>query len=538
MFTATATVQNLSYGQSSQRPIDNSAAYIYGLTDDGLHFTMSFYVPGSSTQIMYTFSRNTINDPFTRAASWGWGNTTYGRIYLNNGYYLYNGNIYDDESTLVGAFTGLNGNLYMLYNIPDTNFFVIQAGSAIHTYKVNQDGTIVEFPLSITSSVVRRWGEPLFSEQHTYFLTNKDYESPNATQTNIISITRGSVTYTALIDANAESHDVLTGKKYYKNNGLHIGTMPNNGQIDITPSTSSQNIPAGYTSGGTVSAVTSAIDNNIVGDNIKQGVEILGVTGTYAPTGGDATSDANIQAKYLLEGYSAVSDGQWIQGTMRNYGTTTITYTSEVQSIPTGYYDTLTIPIAQAQNLDGYDECELALQKVNDDKVGYTELNYIQGTGTQYIDTNITVNKNDNITLIEDCAISTDNYAGANGYMQWTGGITNNQLKTVKVEYKNITETISVDDTVISTTSWSSFDGTNVKLGIFKLGDSNNSWHSADSQSGKIYSCKIYNNDTLVRNFIPVKRNSDDVICLYDKVTRAYFLNQGTGNFISGGVKE
>ena len=313
VFAATATVQNLSYSQGSQRPIDDSSSYVYGLTDDGLHFTVSFYVPGSNTQIMYTFGRNTINDTFTRVASWGWGNTTYGRIYLNNGYYLYNGNIYDDESTSVGTFTGLNGNLYMLHNIPDTNLFVIQAGSAIRTYKVNQDGTIAEFPLSITSSVVRRWGEPLFSEQHTYFLTNNDYESPNATQTNIISITRGSVTYTALIDANAESHDVLTGKKYYKNNGLHIGTMPNNGQINITPSTSQQTIPLGYTSGGTISAVDNTIDSNIVAGNIKQNVTILGVTGTFE--GGVMTQEEYDECDELADlilGTTTVTDLDYI----------------------------------------------------------------------------------------------------------------------------------------------------------------------------------------------------------------------------------
>lgn len=166
-------------------------------------------------------------------------------------------------------------------------------------------------------------------------------------------------------DNDALNTDVLLGKKAYTANGELIGIMPNNGQINITPSTSQQSIPAGYTTGGTVSAVTSAIDSNIQADNIKEGVEILGVTGTFMPTGGDATSDANLQAKYLLEGYSAVKDGVWIQGTMRNYGTTTIQRTSEVQTIPTGYYDLLTIPIAQAENLDGYNECLAALEYVN-----------------------------------------------------------------------------------------------------------------------------------------------------------------------------
>ena len=55
--------------------------------------------------------------------------------------------------------------------------------------------------------------------------------------------------------------------------------MINNGNLSYIPSTSQQSIPAGYTSGGTIGAVTSAIDNDIQASNIKHGVDILGVTG-------------------------------------------------------------------------------------------------------------------------------------------------------------------------------------------------------------------------------------------------------------------
>ena len=53
----------------------------------------------------------------------------------------------------------------------------------------------------------------------------------------------------------------------------------------VTPTTSEQTITAGDQYDGlgtvTVSAVTAAIDENIVAGNIKDGVTILGVTGTY-----------------------------------------------------------------------------------------------------------------------------------------------------------------------------------------------------------------------------------------------------------------
>lgn len=56
-----------------------------------------------------------------------------------------------------------------------------------------------------------------------------------------------------------------------------------------TPSTSSQTIlpDTGYTlSSVTVNAVTSSIDNNIKASNIKEGIEILGVTGTLVSPSG------------------------------------------------------------------------------------------------------------------------------------------------------------------------------------------------------------------------------------------------------------
>lgn len=58
----------------------------------------------------------------------------------------------------------------------------------------------------------------------------------------------------------------------------------------VTPTTSQQTIipDTGYTafSEVTVNAVTSAIDNNIQAGNIKSGVTILGVTGSYEGGGG------------------------------------------------------------------------------------------------------------------------------------------------------------------------------------------------------------------------------------------------------------
>ena len=50
----------------------------------------------------------------------------------------------------------------------------------------------------------------------------------------------------------------------------------------------------------------------------------------------------------------------------------------------------------------------------------------------------------------------------------------------------------------------------------------------------KIYTCKLYNNEILERDFIPCYRKSDDVIGMYDTVTQTFYTNAGSGFFTKG----
>lgn len=70
-----------------------------------------------------------------------------------------------------------------------------------------------------------------------------------------------------------------------------VNTTELNGDtLSVTPSTSSQTLtPTSPKNGFTqvnVSAVTSSIDNNIIAENIKKDVTILGITGSYEGSGG------------------------------------------------------------------------------------------------------------------------------------------------------------------------------------------------------------------------------------------------------------
>lgn len=47
--------------------------------------------------------------------------------------------------------------------------------------------------------------------------------------------------------------------------------------------------------------------------------------------------------------------------------------------------------------------------------------------------------------------------------------------------------------------------------------------------TGRMYYCKIYDNDVLVRDFIPAVRDSDGKAGFYDLVTNQFYTNAGTG---------
>lgn len=84
-------------------------------------------------------------------------------------------------------------------------------------------------------------------------------------------------------DGNITSADVLTGKTGYSATGSVSGGMANNGATGGTISTKagSVTIPAGYTTGGSVT-ISSAEQAKVIASNIKSGVTLLGVAGSLA----------------------------------------------------------------------------------------------------------------------------------------------------------------------------------------------------------------------------------------------------------------
>ena len=93
-------------------------------------------------------------------------------------------------------------------------------------------------------------------------------------------------------DANASASEILSGRTAYVNKNKITGEMPNNGAVSGTISTKADTytVPAGYHSGlGTV-GISTTEQNKIIASNIKSGISILGVTGSYSGEAVDVTA--------------------------------------------------------------------------------------------------------------------------------------------------------------------------------------------------------------------------------------------------------
>ena len=113
----------------------------------------------------------------------------------------------------------------------------------------------------------------------------------------------GTCTYNAdTTDANASASDVLSGQTFYGSSGTkQTGTMTNNGAVSgtIDDVSTPYTIPQGYHDGSGTVSVDSTEAAKIIPGNIKDGVEILGVTGTY--TGEGVTAQAKTATPYTTQ---------------------------------------------------------------------------------------------------------------------------------------------------------------------------------------------------------------------------------------------
>lgn len=87
-------------------------------------------------------------------------------------------------------------------------------------------------------------------------------------------------------DATVKVAEILAGKTAYARGAKLEGTMPNNGGVALTISDvdDSVSIAQGYHDGSGKVSILSTEKAKLIAANIKQGITILGVTGTLEPS--------------------------------------------------------------------------------------------------------------------------------------------------------------------------------------------------------------------------------------------------------------
>ena len=190
--------------------------------------------------------------------------------------------------------------------------------------------------------------------------------------------------------------------------------------------------------------------------------------------------------------------------------------------------------------------------------IGYTEVEYLESTGTQYIDTGINVNTTTSRyeTKINPSSVSgtigifgTRNYSSANQSsmnvfiisgtfrLDWVTGNGNYNVRNISSDTE-YTISITRGLATINNVDYTSGETTSIDSTYpFYIGSFNNVGSVFSTGfSGKIYYSKLYNNNILVFDGVPCYRNSDNEIGMYDLVSNTFFTNQGTGTFNVGPV--
>ena len=105
-------------------------------------------------------------------------------------------------------------------------------------------------------------------------------------------------------DATVAVAEILDGKTAYARGAKLIGTMPNKGAVNGTIATKAGEftIPTGFHDGSGKVSIDATEQAKIIEANIKEGVTILGVTGTLAPASG-----VKAQSKTVTPGTSELS---------------------------------------------------------------------------------------------------------------------------------------------------------------------------------------------------------------------------------------
>ena len=178
---------------------------------------------------------------------------------------------------------------------------------------------------------------------------------------------------------------------------------------------------------------------------------------------------------------------------------------------------------------------------------GYTEVEWIQSSGTQYIDTGFKPNQDTKIEAdIKVTNTSCHVFGARNSYLSKAFALYWRSSSDLAVQVANSTFNGGTFDTsarhmVAMTATELRIDGaTTATYSTSDFQCEQNAWlmscyssSASEYAQGQLFSANIYDGKSLIRQFLPCK-NPSGTVGLYDLVGGEFYGNSGTGTFIAG----
>lgn len=219
--------------------------------------------------------------------------------------------------------------------------------------------------------------------------------------------------------------------------------------------------------------------------------------------------------------------------------------------------------------LQGGQEVTITGENLQTPTLGYTAVDYLNFTGTQYINTGVNHLGNPKVivdfqsdpgttqqlsaTLFGARSVSATPYAGSSQVYVNSGiiramynatgtntlssmffGEYGSDRHVVEMGYLGSTVTAKLNGIVQTAEQIPPTIASNYFIGTTSIVNSPAANHY---YKGKVFGAQLYKDGVLVRDFQPARRNSDNVLGMYDKLNKVFYTNSGSGTFGAGAVK-
>lgn len=181
------------------------------------------------------------------------------------------------------------------------------------------------------------------------------------------------------------------------------------------------------------------------------------------------------------------------------------------------------------------------------------ELAYLEGTGSQWIDTGVDVSSFDYVMEYSGngyflCGFCKQQDASGtwlgvrcttldHNLKAYFGSFSKTRQTTISTTWKFDMSSgfyvngVMVGDSISITGVTQSVSGIGYPLFLMHNFQNDSKWGQGNNE--KLYHFIVSRNSVLVRDFIPVL-DKNDIPCMYDKVNKNLFYNNGTGQFLYG----